>query len=126
MGIEKEIKVNFPVWLILGLSIASDRRGISFCSLIAEADPALLPVDCTLSWTAVTTPCHSGLVLEVLQLLLCSACGTSVSSVTQRKHQLLTSDVIIHKAKGLDEPWFIIKYSMRKNLELNPMDPTWS
>lgn len=46
MGIKKEIKVKFPVWLILWPSIGSDRREISFCSLIAGADPALLPEDC--------------------------------------------------------------------------------
>lgn len=126
MGIEREIKVEFPVWLILQPSIGSERREISFCSLIAEADPVPLPVDCTLSWTAATTRCHSGLVLEAPQLLLCSACGTVVSSVTQRKHQLLASDVIRHKPKDLDEPWFIIKYSsLRKNPKLNPMGPTW-
>lgn len=82
MGIQKEIKAKFPVWLILQPSISSGRREISFCSLIAGADPALLPVDCTLSWTAVITQSHSGLVLEVPQLLFCSAYSTSVSSVT--------------------------------------------
>lgn len=46
MGIKKEIKVKFPVWLILWPSIGSDRREISFCSLTAGADPALLPEDC--------------------------------------------------------------------------------
>lgn len=118
MGIQKEIKAKFPVWLILWPSIGSDRREISFCSLIAGADPAPFPVDWTLPWTAVITQCHSE--------LLCSACGTSVSSVTQRKQQLLTSDVIRHKPEDLDEPQFIIKYSMRKNPKLNPVGPTWS
>lgn len=55
MGIGKEIKVRFPVWLILQPSVDSDRREISFCSLITGADQAPLPVNRTLAWTAVTT-----------------------------------------------------------------------
>lgn len=50
MGVGKEMKVRFPVWLILQPSIESSRGEVSFHSLIARADKASLPIVPLLRW----------------------------------------------------------------------------
>lgn len=82
MGVGREMKVRFPVWLILQTSVESSRGEFLFHSLIARADKASLPI----AQMATTALGGSGLVLETPWLLICRAYSSGVSCGTHMKH----------------------------------------